>query len=147
MRQNALKHLAAFLFLSIAAVACSSSSDVAPLDEGDTTLESSAGEEVPTTVDLEAPVDPENIRQLTGTLTGLPIEGEQLTCMVTNTEGDTQLTALFNGFQAQGFEFSPEAFTALTVNVHDCVDPIVLSGTLIAPVSYTHLTLPTIYSV
>ena len=132
MRQNALKYLVAFLFLSIAAVACSSSSDVAPLDEGDNTLESSAGEEVPTTVDLEAPVDPENIRQLTGTLTGLPIEGEQLTCMVANTEGDTQLTALFNGFQAQGFEFSPEAFTALTVNVHECVDPIVLSGSLIA---------------
>ena len=52
--------------------------------------------------------------------------------MVENTDGDTQLTALFNGFQDQGFEFSPEAFTALTVNVHECVDPIVLSGTLIA---------------
>jgi len=151
MRQTLLTRLLVTVFaLSLTAVACSSSTETTATGsdpEGGTTATStgeadpggepepeSTGEDPPTTstIDPDQPVDPEAIRDLTSRLTGLSIEGEQLTCMVENTDGDSQLTQLFNGYQNPGFQFTPEAFTALAVNAHDCVDPILLSGTFVS---------------
>lgn len=140
MPQNALSRLFALLLaFSLAAVACSSSeSDDTSATDTDATTESDAGDGGDDDSDgdaadasLDGPVDPESVRELASRLTGLTVEGEQLTCLVSNADDDSALSAVFNGWQQETFQFSPEAFTALTVNVHECVDPVSLSGSLV----------------
>ncbi len=142
MPQNALSRLFALLIVfSLAAVACSSSEssdDTSATDtdgttetDTDTDVDGNAGDDAAESPSLDGPVDPESVRELASRLTGLTVEGEELTCLVSNADDDTALTAVFNGWQQQTFQFTPEAFTALTVNVHECVDPVVLSGSLV----------------
>jgi len=145
MLQSPRSRLFALLaVLSFAALACGSSNseaETAGLTEGvetdaggdgDAGGNGEGGDSDGSVPNADQPADPEAIRQLTSSLTGLPVEGELLTCMVEKADGDSQLTQTFTSYQTPGFQFTPEAFTALTVNVHDCVDPILLSGTLIA---------------
>lgn len=75
---------------------------------------------------------PESVESLANSLTGVTVTDEQLDCMVANADGDTQLGAVYNGFDQPGFQLSPEGFTALTVNIHDCMNSIELAVSLIA---------------
>lgn len=79
----------------------------------------------------DGPADPESVRQLSSSLTGADIAGDELTCLVTDADGDSQLTAVYNGAGTQGFQFTPEAFTALTVSVHGCVETDTLNASLL----------------
>ncbi len=143
-----LRLLAVLLSLSVFAVACSGDSTTestgastestgASTDSTETATDDDAADDaVPIDpsepIAIDGPVDPDSIRQLAGSLTGIDLSSDHVACLLDNSEGDTQLSAVFNGFQSQGFQFTPEAFTALTVNVHDCIDPIELTGTLVA---------------
>ncbi len=134
--------LALLLALSLAAIACTSSdtgdaasttsdneSSIAGDDNGEPDDPSEADDvEAPV---FDGPVDPESARELVQRLTGLEVEGDPLTCLVSNADDDVALSSVLNGWQEETFQFTPEAYTVLTVNVHDCVDPVTLSGTLI----------------
>ena len=159
MRTSTLgRMLAVLAALSLAAVACSSTTDTESVgadtpSSGEVEDESSeadggdsSSDDVPddaddaadpiitdlADIDLDDPVDSADVETLATSLTGLPVTAEQITCMTDNADGDTQLALIYHGFQAPGFQFTPEAFTALTVNVHDCVESIDLASSLIA---------------
>jgi cyclophilin family peptidyl-prolyl cis-trans isomerase len=124
---------ALIVVLALLAVSCSSgdseSDDVASDDSAvDALDEESEDAALPS---IEGPADPESVRQLAGSLTRADIEGDELTCLVERADGDSQLTAVFNGFGQQGFQFTPEAFTALAVSVHGCVEVDVLNASLL----------------
>ncbi len=76
-------------------------------------------------------VDPESARQLAASLTGSDVSGDQVTCLLDRSDGDSQLTAVFNGAGTQGFQFTPEAFTALAVSVHGCLETSTLNASLL----------------
>lgn len=121
-----------FLRLLIVAVAllvasCGSSGDEAADDTDDAAVESADD----TAAGSDAPVQPESVRQLASSLTGADIGGDELTCLVSGADGDSQLTAVYNGAGTQGFQFTPEAFTALTVAVHGCVSVDTLNASLL----------------
>jgi len=116
--------------LSLLAAACSSTAEDGATATGDDVEDSTdTGETTDSTEDdafetvpaLDGPVDPEGVRELASSLTGLTIEGEQLTCLVDSADGDSQVTEMFNGSQTESYRFTPEAYTALAVTVHDCV--------------------------
>jgi len=143
MRNVSLVRLIALLCaLSLAAVACSSDSDTETLGDGsgDVATDTADGDEeedpadtaADLGIDVEAPVDPEDVRTLATSLSGISVTDAHVSCMTENADGDTQLGLVYNGFDTPGFQFTPEAFTALTVNVHDCVEPVELAGSLIA---------------
>ena len=81
--------------------------------------------------DLSGPVTPESVNTLVQALTGVPPGDAEVACLTDVASNDTQLSEVFNGFGQQGFELSPEAFTALAVNTHDCVE----RDTLVAAIS------------
>ncbi len=128
--------------LSLLASACSSDTDGSGTVTGDdeevstddaeaTDTDESADDDAFDTVPaLDGPVDPEGVRELASSLTGLTIEGEQLTCLVDSADGDSQVTEMFNGAQTESYRFTPEAYTALAVTVHDCVGNEELAGSL-----------------
>ena len=72
-------------------------------------------------VDLTAPVQSGQINSLILALTGAAPAEDELTCLTEATEGDGLLTEVFNGFGSANYQLSPEGFTALAVNTHDCV--------------------------
>lgn len=129
MPRNALLR-AALLALALFAVSCSS--------DGDSTADTSTSDDG-TSSDVDATgtpssggaVDPENVRQLAGALTGADIGGDELTCLVEQSDGDSQLTEVFVGSAAEGYQFTPEAFTALAVSVHSCVGNDTLNASLL----------------
>ena len=147
MSRFTLRRLHLFVIaIALIASACSSSanitdtgssSDDSELIDGSTdsdaatTPGSSADDAFATVPALDGPVDPEGIRQLVGSLTGLTVGEEQLTCLVDSADGDSQVTEMFNGAQTESFIFSPEAFTALGVSVHSCLTSDELAGSLI----------------
>ena len=125
--------------LSLLAAACSSTADDSATATGDDVEDSTdSGETTDSTEDdafetvpaLDGPVDPEGVRELASSLTGLTIEGEQLTCLVDSADGDSQVTEMFNGSQTESYRFTPEAYTALAVTVHNCVSNDELAGSL-----------------
>lgn len=92
-------------------------------DGEDSNVEPSALEGVDGALpDLTGEVDEASILSLVQALTGAPPAAEELACLAANTEGDSQLTEVFNGFGTQGYELQPEGFTALAVNTHECVN-------------------------
>ncbi len=112
---------AALVVLALFAVSCGSddpANDDAALETDDT--DTTGG-----------PVDPENVRQLAGSLTGADISGDQVACLLERSDGDSQLTAVFNGAGTQGFQFTPEAFTAFAVSIHGCLDTDTLNASLL----------------
>ena len=100
--------------------------DTTGADEGQ--VEASALEGVG---DLSGPVNPSSVSDLVLALTGQPPADTEVDCLVTSSDGDSQLTEVFNGFGQPGYELSPEGFTALTVNAHSCV----ASDTLVSSLS------------
>ena len=112
--------------------ACSSGDGDDPAAAGDSgaeTVDTQAPITVPP-IDTESPVDPATVSQLSSALLQSVVEGEDLTCLVDDADGDTQLTALYNGFPDQ--EITPESFTALTVSMHGCFNSEVLATSLVA---------------
>ncbi len=102
--------------------------DGADSDGADASVEPSVLEGVDGALpDLTGPVDPVAITNLVGALTQVPPEPDELTCLLDNTDGDSQLTEVLNGFGIPGYVLEPEGFTALAVNTHECVD----EGTLV----------------
>ena len=83
-------------------------------------------EEVPT-----AAVNPDTVSQTAGSLIGVPIEGEDLTCLVSDADGDTQLTDLYTRIGTPEYQVTPEAFTALAVSVHGCISADALATSLV----------------
>ncbi len=141
MAKNRFRALAAALFglaLIISACGGSDATDAAAGDSGgedtndtESNVEPSALEGVDGALpDLTGPVDPESVTNLVLALTGVPPAGEELTCLVDNSEGDSQLTEVFNGFGTQGYVLEPEGFTALAVNTHECIDQDTLLDSL-----------------
>jgi cyclophilin family peptidyl-prolyl cis-trans isomerase len=134
-RINFVRTIAAVLAISLTAVACSSASDDTSVtgspdsDAVDDSIDNGAEATTPT-LDPNAPVNPESIRELTSNLTRAEVTGDELACMADRTDGDSQLTALFNSYSNAGYEFSPEAFTALAVVAHACLSPDSLSVSL-----------------
>ncbi|MFT7476546.1 MAG: cyclophilin family peptidyl-prolyl cis-trans isomerase [Verrucomicrobiales bacterium] len=127
-RINFVHTIAAVLVISLTAVACSSASDDTSVTGSPDSDPVADGDEVtPTTLDPNGPVNPETIRELTSNLTRADVSGDELTCIADRTDGDSQLTALFNTYNNPGYEFSPEAFTALAVVAHACLGPDSLS--------------------
>lgn len=127
--------------VALLAAACTSStddntsSDLSTDDAAQTTDDAAIDDDALATVPaLDGPVDPEGVRQLAESLTGGEISGEELTCLVSSADGDSQVTEMFNGAQTESYFFSPEAYTALTVTVHDCLpaDTLAESLTLLA---------------
>lgn len=134
MPKNRFRSLFAALFgLALVIAACGGSDssdatgegvdDAGEADAGDSNVEPSALDGVDGALpDLTGPVDPESITNLVLALTGVPPSPEELTCLTDNTDGDSQLTEVFNGFGTQGYVLEPEGFTALAVNTHECVN-------------------------
>ena len=117
--------------LTLVAAACSSdggdvgaSGDVQP----DSTVAADDAVTVPT-IDVEGPVDPETVRQLASSLLQSQVEGDRLQCMVDDADGDTQLTALYNGFGTNNI--TPEGFTALTGSVFNCFETQTLATSIL----------------
>ena len=79
-----------------------------------------------------APIDPLVVEQLGRSLTGAPISTEDVDCITTRSDGDSQLTAVLAGASDPNFRFSPEAFTALSVAIHGCVENSTLAASLLA---------------
>ncbi len=128
MFKNRFRPLAAVLFaLAFVIAACGgdgdSTADPVESDDGgsETQVEPPALGDAAGVIDLSGPVNPGAVSDLILALTGQPPADGEVSCLVDNSDGDTQLTEVFNGFGQQGFELSPEGFTALTVNTHECV--------------------------
>jgi hypothetical protein len=122
------------MLITVALFAISCSSSEADSDStSDSTPDSTpdANAETATLPSTDGPANPESVRRLASSLTGADIAGEELTCLVEEADGDTQLTAVFNGAGTQGFQFTPEAFTALAVSIHGCVSVDVLNASLL----------------
>jgi cyclophilin family peptidyl-prolyl cis-trans isomerase len=138
LRTPFLRSIALLLALALAAAACSSSSDAdSTTSDGDADTEDVGTEDVGTDstiapVSLDGPIDPEGVRQLANSLTGTEVGGEVLTCLLDRADGDSQVTAMFNGSQTQGYQFTPEAYTALAVSLHGCMSADVLAASLLA---------------
>ena len=81
-------------------------------------------------VDLNAPVQPGQINSLILALTGAAPTEAELDCLTVATEDDGLLTEVFNGFGSASYQLSPEGFTALAVNTHDCVANEALAASL-----------------
>ncbi len=107
---------AALVVLALFAVSCGS--DDAGTDDASVDDSSLEGDDTDTT---GGAVDPEGVRQLAGSLTGADIGGDQVACLLERSDGDSQLTAVFNGAGTQGFQFTPEAFTAFAVSIQTCL--------------------------
>ncbi len=122
--------LAALCALLLLASACSSSStatddtDATPTDE--VTETDTAGDDA-AAPDSDAPADPALVEQYGFSLTGTPMSADHTACMLDLADGDTQLTAAFNGSS-----FTPEAFTALAISIHSCVEHDTLAASLLA---------------
>ncbi len=119
--------------LSLFAVSCGSDDDSTnDASADDASLDGDSDDTTDTLLpSLDGPVDPESVRQLAGSLTGADVAGDELSCLVERSDGDTQLAAVFNGAGTQGFEFTPEAFTALAVSVHGCMETETLNASLL----------------
>lgn len=118
--------------LALFAVSCGS--DEAANDDvstDDSALDAEGAETSDDLLPSTDPVDPESARQLAASLTGSDVSGDQVTCLLDRSDGDSQLTAVFNGAGTQGFQFTPEAFTALTVSVHGCLETSTLNASLL----------------
>jgi len=111
--------------VALFAISCSSS------DADSDSTSDDGSSDTATLPSTDGPANPEGVRQLASSLTGSDIAGEELTCLVEEADGDTQLTAVFNGAGTQGFQFTPEAFTALAVSIHGCVSVDVLNASLL----------------
>jgi cyclophilin family peptidyl-prolyl cis-trans isomerase len=111
--------------VALFAISCSSS------DADSDSTSDDGSSDTATLPSTDGPANPESVRQLASSLTGSDIAGEELTCLVEEADGDTQLTAVFNGAGTQGFQFTPEAFTALAVSIHSCVSVDVLNASLL----------------
>lgn len=155
MRTDRIRSLSAVLFgLTLLLAACGGSSESA-VEGGEDTEETeteteTVGEEsdvadegaiepsaldeslIEEQVDLSGPVDAASVQSLIQALTGDVPSDEETTCLLDITEDDSQLTEVFNGFGTNGYELSPEGFTALTVNTHSCVDQETLVNSLSA---------------
>jgi len=121
---------AALCAVLLLATACSSSTtDTAGDAESAAVDTDAAGDDAPavTTPDANAPADPALVEQYGFSLTGTPMSSEHTTCMLDLADGDTQLTAAFNGSS-----FTPEAFTALAISIHSCVEHDTLAASLLA---------------
>lgn len=122
------------LVVALFAAGCSSSSDSAlDTDDGSTSVPStdSRSDDTSDGPVADGPANPESIRQTAGSLTGADIGGEGLTCLVEHADGDSQLTAAYNGIGTPGYQLTPEAFTALAVSVHGCISHDVLNASLL----------------
>lgn len=117
---------AALVVLALFAVSCGS--DDARTDDASADDVSLEGDGDETT---GGAVNPEDVRQLAGSLTGADVGGDQVACLMERSDGDTQLTAVFRGAGTQGFEFSPEAFTAFAVSIHGCLETDMLNASLL----------------
>jgi cyclophilin family peptidyl-prolyl cis-trans isomerase len=117
------------MLITVALFAISCSSSEADSDSTATSTDDAA--DAATLPSTDGPANPEGVRQLASSLTGADIAGDELTCLVEEADGDTQLTAVFNGAGTQGFQFTPEAFTALAVSIHGCVSADVLNASLL----------------
>lgn len=84
----------------------------------------------PPTIDIDGPVDPEVVRQLATGILQTDVSGEPLTCLVDDSEGDTQLTAIYNGPNNQ--QLTPEGLTALTGSLFGCFETATLATSLVA---------------
>jgi peptidyl-prolyl cis-trans isomerase B (cyclophilin B) len=116
-----------WLALVLLASACSSSSTDtidAAADSDDTTSTDDSSEAA---TDEPTPADPALVEQLGFSLTGSPMSSEHTACMLDLADGDTQLTAALNGSS-----FTPEAFTALAIAIHTCVEHDTLAASLLA---------------
>lgn len=115
--------------LALFAVSCGSDDATS---NNTTTLDNEGSDAPDTSLPaLDGPVDPESVRLLAGSLTGTDVSGDELGCLIERSDGDTQLSAVFNGAGTEGFQFTPEAFTALTVSIHGCVDTNTLNASLV----------------
>ncbi len=119
--------------LSLVAVACSSGDGTATdlansSDESADSAELDESLTVPT-IDATSAVDPETVRQLSSSLLQTQVDGDRLQCLVDDADGDTQLTALYNGFGAN--EITPEGFTALTGSIFDCFETQTLATSIL----------------
>jgi len=117
---------AAVVVLALFAVSCGS--DDAGTDDASADDASLEGDDTDTT---DGPVDPESVRQLTGSLTGSDVSGDEIACLLERSDGDSQLTAVFNGVATEGFQFTPEAFTAFAVSIHGCLETDTLNASLL----------------
>ena len=121
---------AALCAVLLFATACSSSSTDTAGDAESAAVDSdAAGDDAPavTTPDANAPADTALVEQYGFSLTGTPMSSEHTACMLDLADGDTQLTAAFNGSS-----FTPEAFTALAISIHSCVEHDTLAASLLA---------------
>lgn len=127
-RSRALRTLLALIALAIIAAGCSS-------DDGETAAPDSATESdllaTPPTIDVEGPANPEDISGLVSQLLQVDVAGDDLTCLVEDADGDTQLTEVYNGINTQGFQLSPEGFTALMVSTHGCFESETLATAVV----------------
>lgn len=128
--------LAALCAVLLLAAACSSSTTetddaAATTDDAETseTEESTTDDAAadPAAPDPDAPADPALVEQYGFSLTGTPMSEEHKNCMLDLADGDSQLTAAFNGSS-----FTPEAFTALAISIHSCVEHDTLAASLLA---------------
>lgn len=123
--------VALFIALAVIAAACSSGDAETTSDSTSDTQAATDGE-TPITVpqvDTDGPVDPEVVRQLAASLLQSNVEGEDVQCLVDDADGDTQLTAVYNGFGTT--QITPEGFTALTGSVFDCFAPETLATSIV----------------
>lgn len=123
---------AAVVVLALLAVSCGSDDpSTNDASDDDTSLDSDADDTTATLPEVDGPVNPESVRQLAGSLTGADVSGDQLTCLVDRSDGDTQLSEVFNRAGTEGYAFTPEAFTALAVSVHGCLETETLNASLL----------------
>lgn len=99
--------------------ACSSGTD-------DT--ESSGSTSTPDSNDAPTVADPLIAEQWAASLTGLPIEGDSVGCMLDRADGDPTLTSLFTVPEAP----TSDQFSALASAVYECVDNSVLAESLVS---------------
>ena len=135
--------VALFAALSLIAVACGSGGDdaqsgVASGSDGDGAVTADANDPLAgPTIDVDSPVDPEIVRQLAASLLQTDVEAERLQCLVEDADGDTQLTALYNGFGTN--QITPEGFTALTGSVFGCFETQTLATSIVPLTGVTNV--------
>ena len=133
-----LRFIALLFALVLVAAACSGDDDFSDIAADADSATSEVGSDVvgdaedpltPPTIDTEGPVDPATVGQLASSLLQSNVEGERLQCLVEDADGDTQLTALYNGFGAS--QITPEGFTALTGSIFGCFEPETLATSIV----------------
>lgn len=118
---------ASIIALLVFAAACSSGSAT---DVSDVTATADATSS--SSIAANGTIDPAVVEQLRFSLVGSAVSTGDVACITARADGDSQLTAVLAGAAEPGFSFTQEAFTALAVAVHGCIETSTLAASLLA---------------